>query len=72
MWTVLFEYDGFPVTYELGINNVTVFDANVEVYSAEKIVRVNYDTPYIKGLLVTMTIRERVGDGFSECTVRKT
>lgn len=76
IWSVLFQYDGFPVVYESGINNVPIFDAHIEVYSQEKIVRVNYDTPYVKGLPVTMTIRERIdgskGDGYQERTVRKT
>jgi predicted dehydrogenase len=76
IWTVLFQYDGFPVTYESGINNVPIFDAHIEVYSHEKIVRVNYDTPYVKGLPVTMTIREKIdgakGDGYQERTIRKT
>jgi predicted dehydrogenase len=76
IWSVLFQYDGFPVTYESGINNVPIFDAHIEVYSEEKIVRVNYDTPYVKGLPVTMTIRERIdgakGDGYQERTIRKT
>lgn len=69
----LFEYEGFPVTYETGINNIPEFDAHIEVYSADKIVRVDYDTPYVKGLPVTMTIRERVGDGgFQKREIRKT
>lgn len=76
IWSVLFQYDGFPVVYESGINSVPIFDAHIEVYSQEKIVRINYDTPYIKGLAVTMTIRERIdgakGDGYQERTVRKT
>ncbi|PQE33759.1 myo-inositol 2-dehydrogenase protein [Rutstroemia sp. NJR-2017a WRK4] len=71
-WTVLFQFDGFAVTYESGLNNVPVFDAHIEVYSEEKIVRINYDSPYVKGLPVTMTIRERVGTGYQERTVRKT
>ena len=73
IWSVLFQYEGFACVYESGVNNVPVFDAHVEVYSNEKIVRVNYDTPYVKGLPVTMTIRERVeGDGYQERTIRKT
>lgn len=76
IWSVLFQYEGFPVTYESGINNVPLFDAHIEVYSDEKIVRVNYDTPYVKGLPVTMTIREKIdsteGSGFQERTIRKT
>jgi hypothetical protein len=72
IWSVLFQYPSFPVTYESGINNVPIFDAHIEIYSQEKIVRVNYDTPYVKGLPVTMTIREsidngeREGDGYQE------
>ncbi|PQE24192.1 myo-inositol 2-dehydrogenase protein [Rutstroemia sp. NJR-2017a BVV2] len=71
-WTVLFQFDGFAVTYESGLNNVPVFDAHIEIYSENKIVRINYDSPYVKGLPVTMTIRERVGTGYQERTVRKT
>lgn len=73
IFSVLFQYDGFPVTYECGLSSVPQFDAHIEVYSPGKIVRVNYDTPYVKGLPVTMTVREKVGEtGFQERTVRKT
>lgn len=62
--------------YESGIIDVPRFDAHIEIYSRRKIMRVDYDTPYVKGLPVTMTIRERVdsakGDGYQERTVRKT
>lgn len=73
IFSVLFHYDGFPVTYESGFTQIPQFDASIEIYSAEKIVRVNYDTPYVKGLPVTMTVREKVGEaGFQERQVRKT
>lgn len=72
IFSVLFKYNDFPVTYESGLIGVPQFDAHIEVYSVDKIVRINYDTPYIKGLPVTMTIREKVGDGFQERTIRKT
>ncbi|KAF6808287.1 oxidoreductase [Colletotrichum sojae] len=73
IFSVLFKYDDFPVTYESGIIGVPEFDAHIEVYSANKIVRVNFDTPYVKGLPVTMTVKERIGaDGFQERTIRKT
>ncbi|KAK1996709.1 oxidoreductase family protein [Colletotrichum falcatum] len=81
IWNVLFQYRGFPVMYESGIIDVPRFDAHLEVYSRDKIVRVDYDTPYVKGLPVTMTVRERVGsarggggggDGYQERTVRRT
>lgn len=72
IFSVLFKYDDFPVTYESGLIGVPQFDAHIEVYSVDKIVRLNYDTPYIKGLPVTMTVREKIGDGFQERTIRKT
>jgi predicted dehydrogenase len=73
IWTALFQYPGFHVTYESGIINVPEFDAHIEVYSLDKVVRVQYDTPYVRGLPVTMTVKEKVGDGgFQERKVRKT
>lgn len=59
IWTATFQYPTFPVVYESGMNDVPVFDAHIEIYTANKIVRVNFDTPYVKGLPTTMTIREK-------------
>lgn len=60
IWTATFEYDGFPVVYESGFNDVPLFDSHVEIYTEEKIVRVNFDTNFIKGLPTTMTVREKI------------
>jgi hypothetical protein len=79
IYSALFEYGGFSVTFESGINQVPVFDANIEVYSEDKIVKVQYDTPYVKGLPVTMIIKEKIPSrpgaasfGFQERIVRRT
>lgn len=77
IWTALFQYDGFPVTYESGFNKIPTFDCCIEVFSDEKIIRIDFDTPYIKGLPITLTIREKVeGDfgssGFQERVIRPT
>ncbi|KAL4920466.1 hypothetical protein BDW62DRAFT_6205 [Aspergillus aurantiobrunneus] len=77
IWTATFDYGSFPVVYESGINQVPVFDAHIEVYGPDKIVRVNYDTPYIKGLPTTMTVREKTtgprgGKGYQERHLRTT
>lgn len=79
IYSALLEYDGFAVTFESGINSVPVFDAHIEVYSEDKIVRINYDSPYVKGLPVIMTIREKVDSragndsfGYQERVVRRT
>ncbi len=66
------QYPTFSVTYESGIHEVPVFDAHIEVYSMNKIVRVVYDTPYVKGLPVTMVVRENSDGAYKETTIRKT
>ena len=75
IWTVLFQYPNFAVTYESGFDEVPRFDASLEVFGKHRTVKVVYDTPYVKGLPVTMVVREAVkGDpgAFQERTVRKT
>lgn len=73
IFSVLFKYNGFPVTYESGLSEVPQFDAHIEIYSPAKIVRVDFDTPYVRGLPVTVTVREKIGNGgFQERKIRKT
>ena len=74
IWSAMLKYDNFTVVYESGINSVPVFDAHIEIYTETKIVRINYDTPYIKGLPTIVTIREKVEDtdAYQERIVRPT
>jgi predicted dehydrogenase len=77
IWSALLNFDNFAVTYESGMNNVPVFDAQIEIYTPSKIVRVNYDSPYVRGLPTTMTIREKTKglsgeDSYQERTIRVT
>jgi predicted dehydrogenase len=75
IWTVLFQYPDFAVTYESGFDDVPRFDAHLEVFGRKKTVKVQYDTPYVKGLPVVMTVREAVeGDegAYQERIVRRT
>ena len=71
-WNVLFQYPGFVVNYESGIDNIPRFDAHLEIYSTNKSIRVQYDTPYVKGLPVTMHICEGKDGAYVETTIRKT
>lgn len=71
--SVLFKYpQGFTVSYESGMINVPQFDAHLEVYGRDKIVRVQYDTPYVKGLPVTLHITENDNGALRQTSVRKT
>lgn len=53
------------------MDDIPRFDAHLEVYSNNKTVRVQYDTPYVKGLPVTMHIVENVDGAYMESTIRK-
>jgi len=61
--TALFDYGGFMTTYETGIDNVGHFDAHLEVYGDGKRIKVTYDTPYVKGLPITLTVAENDASG---------
>ncbi|KAH6889245.1 hypothetical protein B0T10DRAFT_572616 [Thelonectria olida] len=71
-WNVLFKYPGFSVSYESGIDDVPRFDAHIEVYSKTKTVRIQYDTPYVKGLPITLHIAENCDGVYKDSTVRVT
>ncbi|KAL2438457.1 hypothetical protein ABEF95_009295 [Exophiala dermatitidis] len=71
-WSAIIKYPSFSVTYESGIDKIPRFDAHIEVYSPSKSVRVVYDTPYVKGLPVTMLVREDVDGVYKETSVRRT
>lgn len=70
--SVLFQYSGFAVSYESGIHSVPQFDAHIEVYGQDKIVRIQYDTPYVKGLPITVHVSESVNGSLKETVIRQT
>ncbi|WOO82118.1 Inositol 2-dehydrogenase [Vanrija pseudolonga] len=70
---VMFQYPGFVAYYEVGIDNVKLFDAHIEVYTTSQRIKVTYDTPYVKGLPITATVLSTKDNGdFSEETLRPT
>lgn len=71
-WNVLFKYPGYTVSYESGFHNVPSFDACIEVYGEDKSVLIKWDNPFIRGLPVLTTTRQRVDGGIKETHMRKT
>jgi len=67
-YTTMFDYrnrlaDGsagerFTCLYETGIDNVPRFDSQVAVFGENKSVTICYDTPFVKGLGITVEIDE--------------
>jgi hypothetical protein len=59
------------LSYESGIDNVPRFDSHLELYSSDKTVRLQYDTPYVKGLPVTMHVAENDNGVYKESKILK-
>lgn len=48
----------YAAVYESGIDGVPVFDAHLAVYGERKRVRIEYDSPFVKGLPVRVVVEE--------------
>lgn len=71
--SALFQYLGFVVSYESGIDGVGRFDAIIEIFAEKKTVKICYDSPYAKGLPTILQIRETTPEGsYKESTTGKT
>ncbi|VUC38128.1 unnamed protein product [Clonostachys rosea] len=64
-YTTMFEYrnredpkERFTAVYETGIDSVPRFDSEVAVFGEKKSVTIRYDTPFVKGLGITVEIDE--------------
>lgn len=72
-WSAIFQYPGFSVAYESGVDQVARFDASIEVFGDTKTVKVCIDTPFVKGLPTTMIVKETTPEsGYKESTLRRT
>lgn len=70
--SAILDYDQFAVTFETGIDQQGRFDAHIEVFSNNKSVKIQYDTPYIRHLPSTLHISETVGEKNIESVIRPT
>lgn len=62
-YSAIFNYQNesgepFAVTYESGIDGVPEFDAHLAIYGEKKRVAIKYDSPYVKGLPIKVTVQE--------------
>jgi predicted dehydrogenase len=63
--TAAFDYGDYVCQYETGIDNIARFDAHLEVYGEQQVLRVEYDTPYVRNLPIRLRITEANGKGGS-------
>jgi predicted dehydrogenase len=53
-----FDYGPFVCQFETGIDKIARFDAHLEVYGRQKVVRIQYDTPYVRNSPVRLFVTE--------------
>jgi predicted dehydrogenase len=58
-----FDYGPFVCQFETGIDGIARFDAHLEVYGDQKVVRIQYDTPYVRNSPIRLYITEENGRG---------
>jgi predicted dehydrogenase len=58
-----FDYGDYVCNFETGIDNIPRFDAYLEVYGENKVLKVKYDTPYVRNLPITVSVIEDNGRG---------
>jgi len=61
--TAAFDYGSYICHFETGVDNIPRFDAQVEVFGEQKVLRVQYDTPYVRNLPIRVFITEANGRG---------
>jgi predicted dehydrogenase len=58
-----FDYGPYVCQFETGIDGIARFDAHLEVYGEEQVVKIQYDTPYVRNSPIRLTITENNGRG---------
>lgn len=66
----LLDYDDFVVSYETGVDEQVRFDAHLEVYGEHTMMRIQYDTPYLRHLPTTLITETTTGDGLTRSVHR--
>jgi predicted dehydrogenase len=64
--TAAFDYGSYVCHFETGVDVIPRFDACLEVYSAEQVVRVDYDTPYVRNLPIRLRVTAAEGVGAAQ------
>lgn len=56
--TAAFDYGTYVCHFETGNNAIADFDAYLTVYGSERIIKVKYDTPYVRNLPIRLELTE--------------
>ena len=58
-----FDYGSYVCQFETGYDEIPRFDSHIEVYGAERVLRVEFDTPYVRNLPVRLALLDATGSG---------
>lgn len=65
--------DKYNMLYTTGIHNMGVFESFLEVFTDDRVLRIDIDTPYVQGLPINVTVKENDKDGhYSKRIIRTT
>ncbi len=56
--TAAFDYGDFICQFSTGVDNIPRFDTYLQVYGDDCVLRVDYDTPFVRNLPITLTVTE--------------
>ncbi|HEV7276597.1 MAG TPA: Gfo/Idh/MocA family oxidoreductase [Devosiaceae bacterium] len=60
--TATFDYGPFVCEFATGVDQLPRFDTYLEVYGDDKVIRIDYDTPYIRNLPARLTVTTAHGE----------
>ncbi len=56
--TAAFDYGDYICQFSTGVDNIPRFDTYLQVYGDNRVVRVDYDTPFVRNLPIRLTVTE--------------
>src|SRR3954453_14679779 len=59
--TASIDYGDFVCQYETGVDQIPRFDAHIEVFGDRRVLRVQYDTPYVRNIPVRLLLLDANG-----------
>jgi predicted dehydrogenase len=61
--TAAFDYGSYVCHFDTGVDAIPRFDAYLQVFAADKVLKVQYDTPYVRNLPIRLSITAANGTG---------
>ncbi|MBZ0298102.1 MAG: Gfo/Idh/MocA family oxidoreductase [Anaerolineae bacterium] len=61
-----FDYGSYVCQFETGVDDLPRFDASLEVYGSDQVLRVVYDTPYVRNLPIRLVVTRANEHGVTE------